>query len=636
MSLPTLPVSILIAPFLITAAFVTAFFFHGAYDLAYAPALAFLLLTTLLLILPALWRGLFIPRGACIWLTMILWTYLSLSLLWSSVPFASLVTWLNLSALPLVLVGLLCTRQSETITRHTVMTLITGVTIMSLYVLWQFFAQDIQRASGPLPNPNNTACLINLALLPLLAYSFAAPIRQRPLLLCALLILFSALLATGSRGGLLCFIIGSALVAVSLWPLAKAQAKLSGSLLAGALIIFTGFYWFTPVSLAESLPILGNPTADASSFERLAIWQAAWHMLSDHWLSGTGLGTFYLYYPSYRLPGDMVSMGHWAHFDALQLGTETGVVAILLFYATAIAWLARGWRGLTRFSPDAPQRPLVAGCMAALLALTLHAHIEFQFYLLVNLILAGVLMAALYKLTDEDNSSFLTVSLAKREAVLWSLSLLITAGLLSLTLLSAAAGVYFLKAARTELAAGNLDGFIRHITLTRHYAPRSFIDDEIQMAGFYVDLVINPGAHMTRDDVRTAYRDALQLLAEAETANPAWADIDHKRAKLYAFIDDETEPNRKALARAAWSTALHKNPQHYRAREEYIRFLLQQGDAETAYQLANDGLDRPTTRQARKIFTGLRQQIMPLINARQLYLQPHLQPPSPTVSQQEP
>ncbi|QQG35916.1 MAG: O-antigen ligase family protein [Micavibrio aeruginosavorus] len=617
MNLPALT-----APFLIALAFGAALFFHGAYDLAYAPALGCLLAAALFLVLPDIWRDLRLPRGASVWLTLGLWTYLSLSLLWSTVPFASLVTWLNLSALPLVMLALLCTSNGETIIHRTLAALCLIILAIALFVLWQFFAENVQRASGPLPNPNNTATLINLALLPLLAYSLSAPKAQKPLLVAALAILFAALLATGSRGGLLCLVAGIALLALTLRLTIRTQQKFSVGLLTGAVLIFVGFYWLTPTSLSESLPILGNPAADASSFERLAIWQASWHILRDHWLGGTGLGTFYLYYPTYRLPGDAVSMGQWAHFDALQLGTETGIAAILLFYGVAAAWLMRGWHGLARTATDSPRRPLIAGCMAALMALTLHAHIEFQFYLLANLILAGTLMAALYFLTDKNNKSFTTIALPRREAFIWSASLLLTAALVGLTIASAAGGVHFLKSARSELKKGNLDGFIGYIEQARRYAPRSFIDDETQLAGLYVDLVANPGAQMTREDVRAAYKDALQLLEEAEKANPAWADIDHKRARLYAFIDDQTEPNRRSKARAAWESALKKNPLHYRAREEYARFLLQQGEVETADRILTDGLSHPLNRQAHTTFTRLRQQIAPLIAARQNYLQP--------------
>lgn len=614
--------STLIAPFLIVMAFGAALFFHGTYDLAYAPALGFLLAAALLLVIPGIWQNLRLPRGACVWLTVGFWAYLSLSLLWSSVPFASLVTWLNLSALPLVMLALLCVPNVEFVTRHTLAALCLTIIVISLYILWQFFAEGIQRASGPLPNPNNTATLINLALLPLLAYGLTAPKTQKPLLAAALAILFAALLSTGSRGGLLCLAAGIMFLGLTLWPAIRTQPKFSAGLLSGAVLVFTGFYWLTPVALSESLPILGNPAVDASSFERLAIWQAAWHMLRDHWLGGTGLGTFYLYYPAYRLPGDAVSMGHWTHFDALQLGTETGIIAIPLFYAVAIGWILRGWQGLTHASKDLPRRALIAGCMAALLALMLHAHIEFQFYLLVNLIMAGVLMAALYLLTDENGRSFAAVALPRRESLIWSASLLLTAVMIGLTIVSAAGGVHFLKSARSALEQGNLDGFIDHIAHARRYAPRGFVDDEIQLAGLYVDLVANPGAQMTGEDVRTAYKDALQLLNEAEKANPAWADIDHKRAKLYAFIDDQTEPNRKDMARTAWESALNKNPLHYRAREEYARFLLQQGEVETADRVIADGLSRPMNRQARTTFTGLRRQIAPLMAARQNYLQP--------------
>lgn len=611
---------LLITPVLLLAGFGISFFFHGAHDITYAPAIFLVLVASLASVLPTLKHNVTFPRAACVLLTLAFWGYLSISLIWTTVPFVSLVTWLNLTVLPLVLLGLLCAENRETVIRHCALALVAGTSVAALYVLWQFFVEGLQRAPGFLPNPNNMAALINLSLLPVLAYAVGGEKRYRIPAMGMALILFAALLATGSRGGLLCLLLGIAVIAVALFKPLRAEWKAVAGMAAAMAAIFSGFYFLTHTALEQSLPVFGDPAVDYSSFERLAIWKGALVMLRDHWLAGTGLGTFYLYYPAYRLDGDAVSLGHWAHLDALQFGAETGILATILFYAVIMAWLARGTQSLISLSTEEPRRVLIAGCMAALLALAVHAHIEFQFYMMTNLIMAGVLMSALYVLTDDDRS-FLSLTLEKNDRLIWSGTLTVIAAMVSLTLLSTAAGMHFLNRANAAMNKGDLDGFTANIFLSRQYAPRSFADADVQLAGLYVDLVAQPGGQMTTEDKIIAYTDALRLLADAQAANPAWADIDHKRAKLYARIDPAHEPDHEALAIASWTTALQKNPLHYRAREEFSRYLIRHGRVEEAYNIVQDGLHRPMTNTARNIFIDLKTQIEPLVAVKRQFQQ---------------
>lgn len=612
--------TVLATPLLLVAAFVTSLFFHGAHDVTFAPAILLVMVASLSCALPALFRGGTFPRGACALLTLAFWGYLSISLLWSNVPFASLVTWLNLTVLPLTLMGLLFAQDKTTLIRNSALLLIAATALVAVHVLWQFFIYGVPRAPGILLNPNNTAALLNLSLLPVVAYGFAGPQRHRLMATGLAVLLFAALLATGSRGGLISFVVGTMAIAAALFPVIKITWKPAGMITGVLAALFALFFFTSHSALEQSLPIFGDPVADYSSFERLAIWQAAVAMLRDHLLTGTGLGTFYLYYPSYRLEADAVSMGHWAHMDGLQFGVETGIAATLLFYAAIIAWLVRGVHGLSRLSSDDPRRVLVAGCMAALLALTIHAHIEFQFYLMGNLIMAGVLMAALYALTADDRS-YIPLALEKRDRVIWSGTVIVTALLVAMTIISTGAGMHFLNRANTALNKGDVEGFASNIALSRQYAPRSFADADVQLAGFYLDLLAQPPIQMTEEDRRKAYDDTAILLDHASQANPALGDVDHKRAKLYLRGGSAYNPDYLALADAAWREALRKNPLHYRAREEYAGFLLQQGKVEDAYSVVKDALHRPMTRSARTLFTGLTQKLEPLVAAKQQFEQ---------------
>ncbi len=602
-----------VTPVLLTVALGVSFFFHGGQNIAYAPALILLLLAALISAWPRAGRAVMLPAGGAVLAVLAFWIYISISLTWSSVPFASLVTWVNITALPLVLLTLLCHPDRQTLIRHTGV-LAAGVTVITaLYTLWQFFIGGLDRAPGVLPNPNNMATVINLSLLPLLAFAAAAQGKPRLITAAACLVLFAALLATGSRGGLVCFGLGVLILGAALLPQIKSHGKAVAIFSTATAVIFAGFLLFSHTALEYSLSIFGDPVVDYSSYERLEIWKASFAMLREHLFTGTGLGTFYLYYPAHRPLGDTSSMGHWAHFDALQFGVECGVLAMVLFYVVIAAWLVRGIKAW----PDETHRMQIAGCMAALAALVLHAHIEFQFYIMSILIIAAVLMARLYMLTTRDEErDYITLTPTPRERLIWRGALLVTAGLLALTTASTAAGYYYTGRAQDVLRQGDLDGFFSAINKAYSFAPRSFTDTDLRVAAVYLDILAQPPVQMTASDRLEIYDNTAKLLDDAQKSNPALADIDHKRAKLYMRATDEQVPDRLQQADHYWQIALAKDPQHYIAREEYARLLISQGKAEDAYNLIQDGLRRPMNRTAQAAFQTLSAQLEPLVRVK--------------------
>lgn len=622
-----------IIPALLVLATLSASYFHGGYDFTYAPALLICLGIATYSLISTLGQTVVLPRRPAILLTFGFAAYLSLSLLWSSVPYSSLVTWLNLMALPLILVGLLCLPGRTTLIRNSVIALLPFIAAIALIILWQYLVKDENRAAGLLPNPNNSAALLNLFLVPACALALFGSGKKAYAASVFSVLLFAALLATGSRGGLICFTVTLPFLLIACKDRARTHIrKLAGGIILGALVL-AGFFFLTSSPLPETLSAIGQPAKDASGFERLAIWQATVEIIKDHVLTGTGLGSFYLYYPSYRLPADQLSWGHWAHNDALQFAAETGIFAIVLFYAVLASWF---WLGITALKKtDLPQenKVMIAGITGGLMAFALHAHVEFQFYLLVSLICASILMAALYHLASDEQTGYLLIRPHKSDSLIWRGSLAVTALLIGLTIASTVAGNWHMVKADEAMRSGQLDNFITHINKARQYAPRSFADPQVRLAGLYIDLLSRPAGQMTKEDRQTTFIEAEYLLAGAGTANPAWADIDHKRAKLYLYGDDENVPDRKNKVRAAWDEALRKNPMHYHAREEYIRYLMRQGEVEGAYKLVQTGFAYPATKAARTTFTKLEQQMRPLIAARASHIQPS---PAPTQEEEAP
>ncbi|HEY0900640.1 MAG TPA: O-antigen ligase family protein [Micavibrio sp.] len=595
-------------------------FYHGGQGIAYAPALMLILAAVLCsaqaALSPLLSGPLLLPRGVAVLSTLLFWVYLSLSLSWSAVPFASLVTWLNLSALPLTLLAVLCHPDRRDIFRFTALLMASVVLLAALYTLWQFFITGIPRAPGVLANPNNMAALLNIVLLPSLTAFLSGHYRRVSGPACA--VLFAALLATGSRGGLLCAGAGLLILLIALWPQVKAQRRLIGLSLTGAFILLIGFLWLSPSPLAQNLGAILNPLGDDSVQVRLALWKTSLTMLGDHLWTGTGLGTFYLYYPAYRPVADFASLGHFTHADGLQFGIEGGMVALILFYAMIGAWIIMGVRALRTTS--GVNRAVVSGCLASLMALFLHAHIEFQFYIMAILMPAAVMMAGLYSTAiPADARGYVTAQLTRRDGLIWRGALIIAALLMALTAASTASGYYFTARAEQKLRTGDIDGFFATINNAYRFAPPSFTDADLRVVSVYLDILAQAPIQMTETDRQEIFTQAEALLQDAGLSNPALADIDHKRAKLYLRADDNMVSDRLHRIELSWRTALKKDPLHTIAREEFARFLMAQGRVSDAYDVVVEGLQRPGTRAAQTAFQTLAAQLKPLVILQQQY-----------------
>lgn len=89
--------------------------------------------------------------------------------------------------------------------------------------------------------------------------------------------------------------------------------------------------------------------ANFAVLERLAHWQAAWQMWTDHPWLGVGIGNYEPVYSRYALPQWLLPLGH-AHNYYLNIAAETGILglgAYLLLWGVA---LFQVWRAVRRGS----------------------------------------------------------------------------------------------------------------------------------------------------------------------------------------------------------------------------------------------------------------------------------------------
>jgi O-antigen ligase len=175
---------------------------------------------------------------------------------------------------------------------------------------------------------------------------------------------------------------------------ARALPSRSGRLGAtGGLAVFAGLLvlMVVPFALVDRFAQL---TPDAVSEGRWAIWRDTIALAAAYPVTGAGLGTYGLAFPTYQTSSLSVGWSH-AHNDYLQLLAEVGITGFAMIIALLGCVLAAGWRGWQHGSTrDASA--LSAACLAAFTAILLHSGVDYGLYVPANaLVLAWVSGVAL-------------------------------------------------------------------------------------------------------------------------------------------------------------------------------------------------------------------------------------------------
>ena len=603
------------------AAFSFGLFFTGYRDIIYAPAVLCVLLAACVAVIPSFWRVCHVPSGAAPFLLFAFWLYITASLLWSSVPFASMVTWLVFISLPVTFFALSAPQDSRRYIVTAAGAMLGALAILGSWALLQStLLRNVygMRAHHPLPNANDLAALLNLGLFPVLAILLGRR-EGRGILFyvaaAAAALIFGGLLATQSRSGLLFFLAALVILLAVLRPALKTGASVLG---VGA-VIFALMLFESGWKFAARLAQLAAPSQDPNILSRFSLWESTLRMMRDHPWGGTGLGTFYLYYPRYRAPLVENSAGFWAHSDPLQLGAEVGIAATVIFYAFFAAVLWRTVSALRSSERGSEGRVATAGFSCALLTLALHAHAGFPLYIMPVLIVAGVWLAAWHNFTAACGSAhgggYIALDVANWQRPVLALCVACVGGLAALMAGSSAAGQYYLLRATNDIKHAQVTGFIDNIGRAERWAPPAFIDPEVQLAGFYIDTIGAATILFPAEEKEKMFADGMALLALAESMNPAWAEIDYKRGKLFETAEDAEG------AVASWRTALAKNPMHARARASLAKALIGQGRPAEAYDLLAVGLDYPHGAEATLEFDALMKNIEGVAAMQKSFLQ---------------
>jgi O-antigen ligase len=219
----------------------------------------------------------------------------------------------------------------------------------------------------------------------------------------AIALMGSAMLLSGSRGGLVALIV-EVLVLIMITTRAKGKkqvlltASLSFLLLVAAIcgaIFVGGDTSFTRFAAATASP-------DVSS-NRMQLWAVTIQVIRDHFPLGAGLGAYGQAFTAYDPSGGALRVDQ-AHNDYLQMLADAGLVGTVLGVLFLFWFIRDGVRSIS--VRTTVRRGIAAGAFAGCTGVLVHSLFDFVLHItaisVMFLAVLGMLVAAGRSFTDEE------------------------------------------------------------------------------------------------------------------------------------------------------------------------------------------------------------------------------------------
>jgi O-antigen ligase len=330
-----------------------------------------------------------------LWLFVVAWM--------SAVPETAMMTLATLAGLPIMYLFATNSQTFSHIWKYLRVALFIMAVVLALWAIWQVSNHvGYGHARGPFQDRNLFAALMNLLWFPA-AFLFLTFINSRFhyklfAIGAGLFFISMGLFATTSRGGIATWLL---LLPVFLWAAYRyhQSTKRIVYLVLIAVLAYLCSALLLNASFADRTFQL---TQDPSTNARLLLWKSSLQMLLAHPVVGSGWGTFVHYYPAYRVPQESTTAGFFAHNDYLQLALEGGIPALLLHLGVLAGLLTQIRRSLRQKASNAVFERVAL--LLAVMALFIHALLNFIFYQALMNILAGLYLARAAQLSDKADT----------------------------------------------------------------------------------------------------------------------------------------------------------------------------------------------------------------------------------------
>ncbi len=383
----------------------------------------------------------------------------------------------------------------------------------------------------------------------------------------ATLVMFASIMTTEGRAVALAF----AGVWIVMTMLARPVTKKPVLAFLGAVLIVLGTmtaselsipHWFTDgAQTIESFQTASVDEPNHLSGSRFMIWKSTIEMFVAHPLTGTGIGTFFIYYPEYRNPLDD-SAGYMAHNDLLQFAAEMGFMAPILAVLIVGFVCVQTFKRIRKIENQNDRLNLLIPFSAFVLVVG-HSLVNFNFYILPSLMTTGFMLAVWNKQIATREYAVGMKKQVRDICVVFGIFIAF------IPLWGVAISEYQVGKAADELGTGNVAAFAHHLNLADTTGlglnGRAYLQAAIFAAG-------------TKDTKR-----AVELLDRAERANPRMAQTYVERSKILQSTDKEA-----ALVQARHAMLI--NPASLPARVQLADMLERMGQRKESYDVLKAGM----------------------------------------------
>lgn len=257
---------------------------------------------------------------------------------------------------------------------------------------------------GSFVNRHNFAAAMEMMVAIPLGMLFTGAIRpdKRLLYIIAIALMGTALLLSGSRGGLMAFlaaIIFLALITTRGSGAKKLVLRVAMSLLLLAAVVGGAIFVGGDTSLTRIVDTAGTKDVTTGRFE---IWEITLQMIAADMPFGSGLGAFGVAYSRFDTASGLARVEQ-AHNDYLQVVADAGIPGLLiglffLYLVYVTGRLALRAKNLTR-------RGIAAGALAGIFAVLVHSLFDFVLHTtavsILFVLLLAILAAARHEYPDD-------------------------------------------------------------------------------------------------------------------------------------------------------------------------------------------------------------------------------------------
>jgi len=240
------------------------------------------------------------------------------------------------------------------------------------------------RFASTFGNANHLAGFMEMTILLVLGLIFVRSNHMnRLIMICAVLLFFTALILSVSRGGYLSLISGLGLMVFAFMKKRFSSRKAAFIL---PVAVFFSVLALIILSYTPAVTRIGT-TGLIHRAERLG---GVIHMIKDSPLLGTGPGTFANMFTQYQQPGTG-TRAFFAHNDYLHFFSEAGIPLVIIMLWAVFSFYKKGFEKFNQTS--ALTRGLTVGAMAGITAILVHSIGDFNLHIPANAILFTVLAA---------------------------------------------------------------------------------------------------------------------------------------------------------------------------------------------------------------------------------------------------